>query len=127
MPSAESGAAATAGGDNAATGQAATEPQTVQQAPLQQSKASVIIRRGDTLWQISRRVYGAGVRYTTIYLANEAQINNPDRILPGQIFGVPDEAMSEDELREMHRKHMKHVPERFLPAAPLRPRPRETY
>jgi nucleoid-associated protein YgaU len=102
MPSAESGAAATAGG-NAATGQAATEPQTVQQAPLQHSKASVIIRRGDTLWQISRRVYGAGVRYTTIYLANEDQINNPDRILPGQIFGVPDEAMSEDESRERRR------------------------
>ncbi len=109
MPSAESGAAATAGGGNAATGQAATEPQTVQQAPLQHSKASVIIRRGDTLWQISRRVYGAGVRYTTIYLANEDQINNPDRILPGQIFGVPDEAMSEDESREMHRKRMTDV------------------
>ncbi|WP_349433704.1 LysM peptidoglycan-binding domain-containing protein [Pararhizobium sp. A13] len=112
-PSAESGAAATAGGDNAApaekpaTGQAAAEPQTVQQAPLQQSKTSVIIRRGDTLWQISRRVYGAGVRYTTIYLANEDQISNPDRILPGQVFGVPDEAMSEDESREMHRKRMK--------------------
>ncbi|CAN7169586.1 LysM peptidoglycan-binding domain-containing protein [Pararhizobium sp. LjRoot255] len=107
--------AATAGGDSAApaekpaTGQTAAEPQTVQQAPLQQSKASVIIRRGDTLWQISRRVYGAGVRYTTIYLANEDQITNPDRILPGQIFGVPDEAMSEDESRELHRKRMKDL------------------
>ncbi|MCV9965871.1 LysM peptidoglycan-binding domain-containing protein [Pararhizobium sp. BT-229] len=112
-PSAESGTAATAGGDNAtpavkpATEQASAEPQTVQQAPLQHSKTSVIIRRGDTLWQISRRVYGAGVRYTTIYLANEGQITNPDRILPGQVFGVPDEAMSEDESREMHRKRMK--------------------
>ena len=67
-PSAESGVAAATGTDSAApaekpaTGQAATEPETVQQAPLQQSKTSVIIRRGDTLWQISRRVYGAGVR-----------------------------------------------------------------
>ncbi|CAN7563117.1 LysM peptidoglycan-binding domain-containing protein [Pararhizobium sp. LjRoot238] len=115
-PSAESGAAATTGGDNAApaekpaTGQAAVEPETVQQAPLQQSKTSVIIRRGDTLWQISRRVYGAGVRYTTIYLANEDQISNPDRILPGQIFGVPDEAMPEAESQEIHRKRMKHEP-----------------
>ena len=112
-PSAESGVAAATGTDSAApaekpaTGQAATEPETVQQAPLQQSKTSVIIRRGDTLWQISRRVYGAGVRYTTIYLANEGQITNPDRILPGQIFGVPDTAMSEEEAREMHRKRMK--------------------
>ncbi|WP_455272141.1 LysM peptidoglycan-binding domain-containing protein [Rhizobium herbae] len=103
-PAVESGTAATA------TEQAAAEPETVQQAPLQQSKTSVIIRRGDTLWQISRRVYGAGVRYTTIYLANEDQITNPDRILPGQIFGVPDTAMSESESREMHRKHVKHLP-----------------
>jgi nucleoid-associated protein YgaU len=110
-PAAESGTAATAT-DNAAaaTGQAAGEPETVQQAPLQQSKTSVIIRRGDTLWQISRRVYGAGVRYTTIYLANEDQITDPDRILPGQIFGVPDKAMSESESEEMHRKHVKHLP-----------------
>jgi nucleoid-associated protein YgaU len=110
-PAAEPGAAATATGNAAAaTGQAAAEPETVQQAPLQQSKTSVIIRRGDTLWQISRRVYGAGVRYTTIYLANEDQITDPDRILPGQIFGVPDKAMSESESEEMHRKHVKHLP-----------------
>ncbi|WP_426123321.1 LysM peptidoglycan-binding domain-containing protein [Pararhizobium sp. PWRC1-1] len=113
-PAAESGTAATATGGAAtatspATGQAG-EPETVQQAPLQQSKTSVIIRRGDTLWQISRRVYGAGVRYTTIYLANEDQITDPDRILPGQIFGVPDKAMSETESEEMHRKHVKHLP-----------------
>jgi nucleoid-associated protein YgaU len=105
---AETGAAATT--TSPATGQAAAEPETVQQAPLQQSKTSVIIRRGDTLWQISRRVYGAGVRYTTIYLANEDQIADPDRILPGQIFGVPDKAMPEAESEEMHRKHLKQLP-----------------
>ncbi|WEX87596.1 LysM peptidoglycan-binding domain-containing protein [Sinorhizobium garamanticum] len=84
------------------------QPATIEQAPLKESKTSVIIRRGDTLWQISRRVYGAGVRYTTIYLANREQIENPDLIRPGQVFGVPDEAMSEDESREIHRKHVKH-------------------
>lgn len=80
------------------------EPETVEQAPLKQSTSSVIIRKGDTLWQISRRVYGAGVRYTTIYLANEDQISNPDRILPGQVFGVPDEARPD--AAELHRKRM---------------------
>ncbi|MEI2297495.1 LysM peptidoglycan-binding domain-containing protein [Ensifer sp. MJa1] len=84
------------------------EPQTVQQEPLKESKTSVIIRRGDTLWQISRRVYGAGLRYTTIYLANQDQIEDPDRIRPGQVFGVPDKAISDEESREIHRKHMKH-------------------
>lgn len=58
---------------------------------LEAVDGSVIIRRGDTLWHISRRVYGRGVRYSTIYLANQDQIRNPDRIWPGQIFAVPEE------------------------------------
>lgn len=98
---------ATADPGLASVGQQA-QPETVEQPPLKESKSSVIIRRGDTLWQISRRVYGAGVRYTTIYLANQAQIENPDRIRPGQVFGVPDQALSDEESREIHKKHMKH-------------------
>ncbi len=84
---------------------ASAEPKTIQQAPLAKSDSSVIIRRGDTLWQISRRVYGQGVRYTTIYLANETQINNPDMIEPGQIFTVPREALPNAE--EIHRKRLR--------------------
>ncbi|OCP00567.1 MULTISPECIES: LysM peptidoglycan-binding domain-containing protein [unclassified Ensifer] len=94
--------------ETAAVAASSEQPQTVEQAPLKESKSSVIIRRGDTLWQISRRVYGAGLRYTTIYLANQDQIEDPDRIRPGQIFGVPDKALSDDESREIHKKHMKH-------------------
>lgn len=56
---------------------------------------SVVIRRGDTLWQISRRVYGRGIKYTTIYKANQEQITNPDRIWPGQVFELPDDAPSQ--------------------------------
>lgn len=88
----------------AAAQTAETGPKTIAQAPLEHSPTSVIIRRGDTLWQISRRVYGQGVRYTTIYLANQDQIDNPDRIEPGQIFGVPDEALPDAE--EFHRKRL---------------------
>ncbi|MFK0163750.1 LysM peptidoglycan-binding domain-containing protein [Rhizobium sp. NPDC090279] len=79
-------------------------PKTLEQAPLSQDSNAVIIRRGDTLWQISRRIYGAGVRYTTIYLANEDKINNPDRILPGQVFGLPKDALPNAE--ELHRKRL---------------------
>nr|WP_075290297.1 LysM peptidoglycan-binding domain-containing protein [Pararhizobium arenae] len=93
-----------------ATGETAAAPQTVEQAPLTESKSSVIIRRGDTLWQISRRVYGAGVRYTTIYMANEDQISDPDRIQPGQIFGVPDKALPDAESEEIHRKRITNQP-----------------
>lgn len=60
-------------------------------APLEPVDGSVIIRRGDTLWHISRRVYGRGIRYSTIYLANQDQIRDPDLIWPGQIFTVPDQ------------------------------------
>lgn len=91
---AEANSSAGAGGD----------PVVIAQAPLTESKNSVIIRRGDTLWQISRRVYGMGVRYTTIYVANREQINNPDRIRPGQIFGLPKDALPDSE--ELHRKHL---------------------
>ena len=52
-------------------------------------KKSVIIHRGDTLWQISRRVYGRGVRYSTIYLANKDAVADPNRIYPGQVMTVP--------------------------------------
>ena len=57
---------------------------------LQPVSNSVIIRRGDTLWQIARRVYGRGVRYSTIYGANAEQITDPNRIWPGQVFAVPE-------------------------------------
>lgn len=56
---------------------------------LEHADGAVVIRRHDTLWRISRRVYGHGVRYSTIYLANQDQIRNPDRIWPGQVFKVP--------------------------------------
>jgi nucleoid-associated protein YgaU len=45
--------------------------------------------RGDTLWAISRRFYGHGVRYGAIFEANASQIRDPKLIYPGQIFVVP--------------------------------------
>jgi nucleoid-associated protein YgaU len=64
------------------------EPE-ITQPKLQNVTGAVIIRRGDTLWRISRRVYGKGIRYSTIYVANKPQIEDPDRIWPGQVFAVP--------------------------------------
>lgn len=49
----------------------------------------VVIQPGNNLWQISRVIYGQGVRYTVIYQANKEQIRNPDLIYPGQIFATP--------------------------------------
>ncbi|MEO3387737.1 LysM peptidoglycan-binding domain-containing protein [Mesorhizobium sp. CAU 1741] len=80
--------------------QAATETETAAAPALQSVDRGVIIRRGDSLWRISRRVYGRGVRYSTIYLANQDQIRNPDMIWPGQVFSVP-ETTPEGELADM--------------------------
>lgn len=73
-------------------GKIVEEPPTIVAPKLQEVMGAVIIRRGDTLWRISRRVYGHGIRYSTIYLANQDQIADPDRIWPGQVFTVPDKS-----------------------------------
>jgi nucleoid-associated protein YgaU len=49
----------------------------------------VVVQPGNSLWRISRRMYGEGVRYTVIYEANRRQIGDPDLIYPGQVFVVP--------------------------------------
>jgi nucleoid-associated protein YgaU len=51
--------------------------------------AKVVIKRGDNLWRISRSLYGRGIRYSTIYKANQDQIRDPDLIYPGQVFVMP--------------------------------------
>jgi nucleoid-associated protein YgaU len=61
-----------------------------QGAAVEKALPVVIIRKGDNLWRISRRLYGHGVRYTTIYQANQEQIRNPDLIYPGQVFLTPE-------------------------------------
>ncbi|MFD1694559.1 LysM peptidoglycan-binding domain-containing protein [Roseibium aestuarii] len=68
----------------AAAGEASTE------ASVEQVLPNVIIRKGDNLWNIARRLYGDGFRYTTIYQANKGQIRNPDLIYPGQVFLTPE-------------------------------------
>ncbi len=75
-------------------------------APLQKVEGSVIIRRGDNLWTISKRTYGKGTRYTTIYLANRDQIRNPDLIWPGQVFNMPKEPLGEDEVKRQLEDHV---------------------
>ncbi len=49
----------------------------------------VVVQPGNSLWRIARRVYGAGIRYTVIYQANQDQIRDPNLIYPGQRFEVP--------------------------------------
>lgn len=50
---------------------------------------SVTVQRGDSLWRISRKMLGSGMRYTQIYTANNGQIRDPSKIYPKQILVVP--------------------------------------
>jgi len=48
-----------------------------------------LVRPGNNLWEIARRTYGDGLRYTVIYSANHDRIRDPDLIYPGQVFRLP--------------------------------------
>lgn len=92
-PAAEPAPAAAAAAEpaaEAAPAAAVAEPAPAA-APVQEIRtgASVIIRRGDNLWKISRRMLGRGIQYTVIYEANKDQIRNPRLIYPGQVLDVP--------------------------------------
>jgi len=48
------------------------------------------VKKGDNLWNIAKKFYGSGGRYTEIYEANRGVIgNNPNRIYPGQTIIIP--------------------------------------
>jgi nucleoid-associated protein YgaU len=49
----------------------------------------VIVQPGNSLWRISRRLFGHGFRHMHIFAANRGQIRDPDLIYPGQVFEVP--------------------------------------
>ena len=62
-----------------------TQAAAIEPAPGQ----NYVVQRGNNLWRIAQRAYGAGTRYVTIYSANPDQIRNPDKIYPGQVFKIP--------------------------------------
>jgi nucleoid-associated protein YgaU len=62
-----------------------TQGAAIEPAPGQ----SYVVQRGNNLWRIAQRAYGAGTRYVVIYSANPGQIRNPDKIYPGQVFKIP--------------------------------------
>ncbi len=63
--------------------------------------STALVERGDSLWRISRQIYGRGIRYTEIFEANQQQIRNPDLIYPGQVFVLPQDEAGEEAVEEM--------------------------
>jgi len=79
---------------NAGAGQSAAAPALSGAPTLSITDANgdsqvIIVRRGDTLWQIAARHYGNGTKFTQIFQGNRGQIRNPDLIYPSQRFAMP--------------------------------------
>jgi len=51
---------------------------------------SYTVVKGDCLWNIAKRFYGNGSKYTVIYDANRGVVGgNPNLIYPGQVLTIP--------------------------------------
>jgi LysM repeat protein len=51
--------------------------------------ALTVVKKGDSLWEIARRCYGDGSKYTRIHDTNRPMISDPNLIYPDQKFSVP--------------------------------------
>lgn len=47
------------------------------------------VQSGDNLWNIAKRLYGDGSKYTLIYNANKDKISNPNLIQANQVLTIP--------------------------------------
>lgn len=51
---------------------------------------SYTVQKGDTLSHIAQKHYGKASRWHAIFEANRDQIDDPDKIFPGQVLKLPD-------------------------------------
>lgn len=59
-------------------------------APTPKAAQTYTVVKGDCLWNIAKRFYGNGSKYTVIYNANRGVIGgNPNLIYPGQVLTIP--------------------------------------
>lgn len=69
----------------------ATVKNTAQRVDNTQKSSTYTVKDGDCLWNIAKRLYGDGSKYTVIYNANKSVIGgNPNLIYSGQVLTIPD-------------------------------------
>ena len=51
---------------------------------------SYTVQKGDTLSHIAQKHYGKASKWHAIFDANRDQLNDPDKIFPGQVLKLPD-------------------------------------
>ncbi|MFC3552268.1 LysM peptidoglycan-binding domain-containing protein [Lysobacter cavernae] len=47
------------------------------------------VAKGDTLSHIAKQFYGKSSKWNAIFDANRDQLDNPDKIQPGQVLKIP--------------------------------------
>lgn len=63
------------------------KPRSTETSPKPISPKTYIVKKGDCLWNIAKRFYGQGAKYTTLYKDNRTVIGgNPNLIRPGQVL-----------------------------------------
>jgi hypothetical protein len=69
---------------------AAEKPRSTETSPEPAASQTYTVVKGDCLWNIAKKFYGNGSKYTTIYNANKSVIGgNPNLIYPGQVLTIP--------------------------------------
>jgi nucleoid-associated protein YgaU len=69
-----------------------TSTETIVKAPPAEPAAprTVTVAKGDTLSAIAKRELGKASLWPKLFEANRDQLDNPDRIKPGQVLKIPD-------------------------------------
>ena len=68
----------------------ATQQREAVSSPAPAAAQTYTVAKGDCLWNIAKKFYGNGGKYTLIYDANKSVIGgNPNRIYPGQVLTIP--------------------------------------
>jgi len=75
---------------------AETIPQVVEEKPVM---TKYKVKKGQTLADVSKDVYGTTKKWKKIYEANKAKIKNPDKIYAGQVLNIPQEENSVKHLK----------------------------
>ena len=58
-------------------------------SPAPKQETTYAVEQGDCLWNIAKKFYGDGSKYTKIYEANKDMITNPNLIYAGHVLVIP--------------------------------------